>query len=569
MPDISINFLIQCLTGAAQPGGQDLDHLSPAARRGIAQQLRERIDQNGGSREFDGDTCDDALAEAMRLAGYLDGQMNEDEKVSFEIDLAQSADRRRQLISALAWLDALSAQQISAPAHLIERAIALESSTQATVAAPWPRRIAGFVASLAPRTRRIFATASLTSIVVLAIGLAHVLHQPPVPSTGPAIDVAAVVTDERKEERAGERVAPEQSEREREKDARLAPDPAELERLDQARIEQARLAREQAEGKRLEIERLAREVAKVDTEPAKAAPTTIASIPPAKQSVSRNVVLARVALKRVALVIGNSAYRNATTLLGPASNAAAIATLFKTAGFDVVESRYDLGIVGFRQAIVDFTAASRDADIAVVFYSGHGIEIDGRSYLVPVDAKAAPAFEAKAEVISLDGIIAAMTPARRLRLVILDTWRDYSFNVSTVRATALGAATTVFEPSVDNTLVAFAAKTASAADAGRAANSPFTAALVKHLAEPGLDVRTAMDQVRRELLKETGYIQGLRVSGSLSETVSLVPTQPIEVSRPGRPPNSPTVKLKSTAPVVDRARPGTTPRSVTVRGQRP
>ena len=169
MSDISINLLIRWLTGAAQPGGQGLVHLSPAARRGLARQLRERIDQDSGASEIAGDAGNDALAEAMRLAAYLDGRMKEDEKASFENDLAQSADRRRQLISALAWLDALSAQQISAPAHLIERAIALESSTQATVAAPWPRRIAGFVASLVPRNRRIFATASLAAIVVLAI----------------------------------------------------------------------------------------------------------------------------------------------------------------------------------------------------------------------------------------------------------------------------------------------------------------------------------------------------------------------------------------------------------------
>ena len=210
----------------------------------------------------------------------------------------------------------------------------------------------------------------------------------------------------------------------------------EQERLDQARIEQARLEQDRLSASDSKSSVLHANSPSVETEPAKAAPTTIASVAPAARTVSRNLVLAPVASKRVALVIGNSAYRNATTLRSPANDAAAIATLFKTAGFDVVESRYDLGIRGFRQAIVDFTAATRDADIAVVYYAGHGIEIEGTSYLVPVDAKTAPGFDAKVEAISLDGIIAAMTPARRLRLVILDTYRDNSFNASTVRAAA-------------------------------------------------------------------------------------------------------------------------------------
>ena len=76
----------------------------------------------------------------------------------------------------------------------------------------------------------------------------------------------------------------------------------------------------------------------------------------------------------------------------------------------------------------------------------------------------------------------------------------------------------MFEPSVENTLVAFAAKTCSAAEEGLAANSPFTAALLRRLAEPGLDVRTALDLVRREVLEETGYKQKPLVSGSLSES---------------------------------------------------
>src|SRR5688572_30557820 len=76
--------------------------------------------------------------------------------------------------------------------------------------------------------------------------------------------------------------------------------------------------------------------------------------------------------KRVALVIGNGAYQNASKLPNPANDASAMAALFKKAGFDVVEARQDLGNLDFKRAVRDFTAATRDADIAVIYYAGHG-----------------------------------------------------------------------------------------------------------------------------------------------------------------------------------------------------
>ena len=90
--------------------------------------------------------------------------------------------------------------------------------------------------------------------------------------------------------------------------------------------------------------------------------------------------------KRVALVIGNSAYQNVPSLPNPINDATAIAELLGNAGFDVVDSRADLGIAVIRRAIREFADLARDADIAVVYYAGHGIEVDGTNYLIPVDA---------------------------------------------------------------------------------------------------------------------------------------------------------------------------------------
>ena len=97
--------------------------------------------------------------------------------------------------------------------------------------------------------------------------------------------------------------------------------------------------------------------------------------------------------KRVALVIGNATYSKVGTLKNPAQDAIAMASLFKSAGFQVVE-QHDLGISALRQAIGDFADLSADADVAVVYYAGHGIEVDGTNYLIPVDAKLARDFDA-------------------------------------------------------------------------------------------------------------------------------------------------------------------------------
>src|SRR5437870_2755131 len=90
--------------------------------------------------------------------------------------------------------------------------------------------------------------------------------------------------------------------------------------------------------------------------------------------------------KNIALVIGNSAYQHVSRLPNPANDAAAVAALFKTAGFAVVDSRSDLGIAEMRRALRDFGDLARDADIAVIYYAGHGIEVEGGNFLLPVDA---------------------------------------------------------------------------------------------------------------------------------------------------------------------------------------
>ena len=196
--------------------------------------------------------------------------------------------------------------------------------------------------------------------------------------------------------------------------------------------------------------------------------------------------------KRVALVIGNSAYRNVAKLSNPANDAVAVATMFKSAGFDTVESKLNLTVSELRKTLRDFGNRSRDADVAVIYYAGHGIELDGTNYLIPVDATLETDTDVLDETLSLDRVLVAVEPAKQLRLVILDACRDNPFAKSmkrTIASRAIGRGLAKVEPSSPNTMIAFAAKAGSTASDGDSKNSPFAAALVNHLTKPGLDLR--------------------------------------------------------------------------------
>ena len=231
--------------------------------------------------------------------------------------------------------------------------------------------------------------------------------------------------------------------------------------------------------------------------------------------------------KRVALVIGNSGYQNVTKLPNPVNDAAAVATLLKNAGFQTVESRNDMSNVELRRAIREFAVTARDADIAVVYFAGHGIEVDGVNYLIPVDASLQQDVDVEDETVSLDRILKVLEPVKRLRLVILDACRDNPFAKTmkrTMSSRAIGRGLAKVEVTMSDTLIAYAAKAGSTALDGDGANSPFTTALVKHIAEPGLDLRLAFGKVRDDVLNRTGNKQEPFVYGSLGGAdISLAP----------------------------------------------
>ncbi|EHR01881.1 caspase family protein [Bradyrhizobium sp. WSM471] len=234
--------------------------------------------------------------------------------------------------------------------------------------------------------------------------------------------------------------------------------------------------------------------------------------------------------RRIALVIGNSAYKSVPKLSNPANDAALVGGMFKKAGFDWIDIRTDLNASEMRKALRDFGGRARDAEVAVVYYAGHGIELDGTNYLIPTDASLETDSDVLDETVALDRALFAVEPAKQLRLIILDACRDNPFAKTmkrTVAARAIGRGLAKVEPTSPNTMIAFAAKAGSTASDGDSKNSPFAAALVERLPTPGLDLRKAFGFVRDDVLKNTSYKQEPYVYGSLGgDDVAIVAAKP-------------------------------------------
>ncbi len=248
--------------------------------------------------------------------------------------------------------------------------------------------------------------------------------------------------------------------------------------------------------------------------------------------------------KRVALVIGNSAYQNVAALPNPANDAAAMADMLRKASFDLVTARHDLKSLEMRRALREFTDQARGADIAVIYFAGHGLEVSGSNYIVPVDAVLERDADVEDEAVSLNRLLYAAEPASKLRLVILDACRDNPFDKKMKRMVATRAVSRGLigvEANRPNTFIAFAAKEGSTAADGDGEHSPFTTALLKHLTTPGLDIRKAFGFVRDDVMSSTGNRQEPYTTNSLGgNDVSLVAA-----------PATPSVAAAPPAPAVD------------------
>ena len=216
--------------------------------------------------------------------------------------------------------------------------------------------------------------------------------------------------------------------------------------------------------------------------------------------------------RRVALVVGNSAYRHATSLANPRNDAAGVARTLEGLGFRVTLLR-DLGVSEFREALLDFGDAARGADVALFFFAGHGLQMGLRdraeNFLVPVDAQLADARRLEDEAIRLSRVLELMESARA-RVVILDACRDnplIAAMANTGGTRSVGRGLAPIEGAAQGTLIAFSTAPGAIAADGRGDNSPFTEALLRHLPTPALEFRTVLTRVRAEVARATNNAQ--------------------------------------------------------------
>ncbi len=210
--------------------------------------------------------------------------------------------------------------------------------------------------------------------------------------------------------------------------------------------------------------------------------------------------------RRVALVIGNSNYKQVPTLDNPANDAADLAAKLGAIGFDVLRGT-DLDYAGMRDIIRRFGDKLNGADVALMFYAGHGLQVAGKNYLVPVDAKISNQADVDFATIDLDLILRAMEADQRTNIVFLDACRDNPFaqklaaNMGT-RSASVGRGLAQAQAGV-GTLIAYSTQPGNVALDGQGRNSPFTSALLKTIDTPGLSLGDTMIAVRNDVLQAT------------------------------------------------------------------
>jgi tetratricopeptide (TPR) repeat protein len=217
---------------------------------------------------------------------------------------------------------------------------------------------------------------------------------------------------------------------------------------------------------------------------------------------------------RIALVIGNSKYEAFDTLANPKRDAAAIADALGKSGFQSVKLLTDVNRESLSNALKSFTEESKNANWSVVYYAGHGIELDGSNYLVPVDAKFENDADIPKESVALDQILNAVGAADKMRLVILDACRENPL-AAEKKSLSVGRGLARIEPE-SGTLVAFATKHGHYATDGSGDNSPFTASLVRRMEAPGLEINQLFRMVHDDVYASTAKKQEPFTYGQLS-----------------------------------------------------
>lgn len=237
----------------------------------------------------------------------------------------------------------------------------------------------------------------------------------------------------------------------------------------------------------------------------------------------------------VALVVGNGAYVEAAPLANPPNDARAVATALGRLGFEVIEG-YDLDKRGLEAALRRFGERVPNADIAFAFFAGHGLQVAGKNYLVPVDAKLVREQDLRYEAVPMDTLLEEMQGARKVRIMVLDACRNNPFgdrmarSMGAGRSAAVGRGLARVEGLSVDTLVAYATAADDIALDGSDSNSPFTTALLQHMETPGLDVRLLFGRVRDSVISQTNGKQQPFIYGSLGGSEVMLKPGPTQAA---------------------------------------
>ncbi len=216
--------------------------------------------------------------------------------------------------------------------------------------------------------------------------------------------------------------------------------------------------------------------------------------------------------KRVALIIGNSAYQNANELPNPRNDAAAIAEKLKSLGFSVTVS-LDANKTQMELAVREFVKAMTGADVVLLFYAGHGMQVSGVNYLIPVDAKLEDATALDFETINLNTLLDFMNADKRISIVLLDACRDnpmsrrFARSLGSTRSAFIGRGLAAPSAGSGQILIGFATAPGEVALDGDTKNSPFTTALLNHIGDKGLEIELMLKRVKEEVYRTTNEAQ--------------------------------------------------------------
>jgi hypothetical protein len=241
---------------------------------------------------------------------------------------------------------------------------------------------------------------------------------------------------------------------------------------------------------------------------------------------------------RVALVVGNSKYANVAPLPNAANDARIVARALRDIGFAVTDG-FDLPRDGMEREIREFLKRSEAARVRLFYYAGHGLQVDGRNYLAPVNTKLESASDLSFETIGLDSILENLDSTSRTNIIILDACRDNPFTRTLAsrygagRSVAVQAGLAGYSNLGAGMLIAFSTAPGAVALDGKGANSPFSEALARHLRTPGLEVRQMLTRVRADVASETSGKQIPWDNSALLGDVFLAGLGKAEALRPG------------------------------------